>query len=276
MKKLWSLVVLSLALAVLLSPRSARAADEEAANLAAQGKALRYTKKTTSPASPIDTGAAAILVNAPIATVRKIVTAYGTYQKFLSPFDQSRVLAKRKGVSEVYLQVPILHGAVRIWTVAEMSPPAKDGAGEVITGRFKRGNVSDFRANWRLRAVDGDHTILKLELLVDPKMPFPASLVTTHLVKAADKAVTAVRDRAQAGSPASATSGTVSASDAAAGASSVATRTEGAAPTGEAAAAPGSEQSSPRSPEPRAGTTPILPPPNANDVARRHEDVAHR
>ncbi|KYG02095.1 hypothetical protein BE18_48010, partial [Sorangium cellulosum] len=184
MKKWWSLSLIAFSLAVLalsLSPRAARAADAESEKLASLGKALRYTLKTTGPASTIDTGGAAILIKAPLPAVRKIVTSYGSYKSFITSFDQSRVLAKRKGTSEVYLQVPILNGAAHIWTVADMSPPTKDGADEVISGRHKRGNVADFRARWRLRAVDEHHTILKLELFVDPKLPFPPSAVTTQL-----------------------------------------------------------------------------------------------
>ena len=60
-----------------------------------------------------------------------------------------------------------------------------------------KGNVDDFRAVWRLRAVDENRTVLKLEILVDPKLPLPASMVTPELAYAADKAVTAVRDRAE-------------------------------------------------------------------------------
>jgi hypothetical protein len=197
MKTIWTALLLSIAaIAILLAAGPARA-DEEADRLAALGRPHTYTLKTTSPASPIDTGGAAILVHAPIEDVRKIVTNYGSYQKFLKPFDQSKVLAKRKGVSEVYLQVPILHGAARIWAVAEMPPPAKRGAEEVIAGRMKKGNISDFRPVWRMRAIDDQRTVLKLELLVDPSLPFGASLITKHLVLSAAKGVKGVKARAE-------------------------------------------------------------------------------
>jgi len=197
MKKLWSTLLASVAaLAILIAPDAARA-DEESDRLAALGKAQTYTVKTTGPASPIDMGGAAILVNAPLAEVRKVVTKYGDYQKFLKPFDQSKVLSKRKGVSEVYLQVPILHGAARIWVVTELSAPTKRGNEEVISGRMKRGNVDDFRAVWRMRAVDAEHTVLKLELLVDPSLPFGASIVTKHLTSSAEKGIRGVKQRAE-------------------------------------------------------------------------------
>ncbi|WP_437602664.1 SRPBCC family protein [Sorangium sp. So ce590] len=274
MKKLWSLSLIAFSLAVLalsLSPRMARAADAESEKLASLGKALRYTLKTTGPASAIDTGGAAILVKAPLPAVRKLVTSYGSYKTFISSFDQSRVLAKRKGTSEVYLQVPILNGAAHIWTVADMSPPTKDGADEVISGRYKRGNVSDFRARWRLRAVDEHHTIVKLELFVDPKLPFPASVVTTQLVRAADRAVTAVRTRAQAAAPASARASTTAAAAPGAAASAPAT-----APSGSAPATQADEQSrTPATPAPPPATVSERPPAD-DDSVRRQKDMARR
>lgn len=278
MKKLWSLSLIAFSLAVLalsLSPRVARAADAESEKLASLGKALRYTLKTTGPTSAIDTGGAAILVKAPLPAVRKLVTSYGSYKTFISSFDQSRVLAKRKGTSEVYLQVPILNGAAHIWTVADMSPPTKDGADEVISGRFKRGNVSDFRARWRLRAVDAHHTIVKLELFVDPKLPFPASAVTTQLVKAADSAVTAVRNRAQTEAPASARASTTAAAvpgaSPGATASAPATTASGPAPATQA----NEQDRTLTAPAPPPETVSELPPADGDSV-RRSKDMARR
>ncbi|WP_437736997.1 SRPBCC family protein [Sorangium sp. So ce1335] len=278
MKKWWSLSLIALSLAVLAlsySPRPAWAADAESEKLASLGRALRYTLKTTGPASAIDTGGAAILVKAPLPAVRKLVTSYGNYKTFISSFDQSRVLSKRKGTSEVYLQVPILNGAAHIWTVADMSPPAKDGSDEVISGRFKRGNVADFRARWRLRAVDEHHTILKLEIFVAPKLPFPPSVVTTQLVRAADRAVTAVRDRAEGKPPAGARSTTASTAapggSAQVAASASATAPSGSAPAGQS----GGQDSRAAAPAPSPASMSNLPP--AEDASvHRAKDVARR
>ena len=117
------------------------------------------------------------LIDAPIATVRKIVMQYDGYAKLIKPFEQSRVLSKRNGVSEVYLKVPVAHGAVSVWAVAKMTGPIKDADGKKIVGTYaNKGNVDDFRAVWRLRAVDANRTIVKLEVLVDPQLPLPASV----------------------------------------------------------------------------------------------------
>jgi len=182
---------------IFATPVTSRAADDEATRLERRGRAERYTRKTTNPKNSIDTGAAAIYVNAPIDVVRRVVTDYRNYQKVIKPFKQSKLLSRNKGISEVYLEVPILHGAATVWIVALIGPPVVVGKEETITARMLRGNVDDFRAVWRVRAVDAEHTIVKLELLVDPSLPAPASLVTPELVTASDHAVTGVRKQAE-------------------------------------------------------------------------------
>lgn len=171
--------------------------DDEATRLERRGRAERYTKATTAPKNSIDTGGAAIYVNAPIDVVRRLVTDYRNYEKTIKAFKKSKLLSRNKGVSEVYLEVPILHGAATVWVVALMGAPVMEGNEEKITARMLRGNVDDFRAVWRLRAVDAEHTIVKLELLVDPSLPAPASLVTPELTNASDNAVTSVRKHAE-------------------------------------------------------------------------------
>lgn len=179
------------------TPMTTQAGDDEATRLERRGRAERYTKATTSPKNSIDTGGAAIYVNAPIDVVRRIVTDYRNYEKTIKSFKKSKLLSRNKGVSEVYLEVPILHGAATVWVVALIGAPVIEGNEEKITARMLRGNVDDFRAVWRLRAVDAEHTIVKLELLVDPSLPVPSSLVTPELTAASDSAVTGVRKQAE-------------------------------------------------------------------------------
>ncbi|MBK9259006.1 MAG: hypothetical protein IPM54_04150 [Polyangiaceae bacterium] len=178
-------------------PMASQAGDDEATRLERRGRAERYTRKTTSPKNSIDTGGAAIYVHAPIDVVRRVVTDYRNYEKVIKPFKKSKLLSRNKGISEVYLEVPILHGAATVWVVALIGQPVVVGNEEQITARMLRGNVDDFRAVWHLRAVDSQHTIVKLDLLVDPKLPAPASLVTPELCTAAENAVSGVRKQSE-------------------------------------------------------------------------------
>jgi hypothetical protein len=176
---------------------ASHAGDDEATRLVRRGRAERYTKATTKPKNSIDTGGAAIYVHAPIDVVRRVVMDFRNYEKTIKSFKKSKLLSRNKGVSEVYLEVPILHGAATVWVVALMSQPVVEGNEEKVTARMLRGNVDDFRAVWRLRAVDAENTIVKLELLVDPSLPAPASLVTPELCTASENAVTGVRKESE-------------------------------------------------------------------------------
>lgn len=190
-------VRLLLVLLALFVATPVTAGEDEVTTLGRLGHAQRYTMPTKAPENPIDTGGAAILIHAPIELVRPIVTGYGQYKKYVPTFEQSRLIGKKDGESEVYFDVPVLNGAAHIWAVVRMAKPKTTPEGEVITGRLVKGNVEDFRTIWRLRKVDDKTTIAKLELLVDPEIPLPASFVTHHLQEAAVKGVTAIRKEAE-------------------------------------------------------------------------------
>jgi ribosome-associated toxin RatA of RatAB toxin-antitoxin module len=147
----------------------------------------------------IRAGGGMTAVSAPIAIVRQTVTDFGHYSEFMPRFQKSRIVGKNGATTDVYLQVAILHGAANVWAVTRFGPPTPDGAGEKIEGKLEgQGNVDELRAVWRLFAVDADHTIVKLELLIVPKLPVPGSLVTPELEFASDQAVSATRDRSEA------------------------------------------------------------------------------
>lgn len=198
-RTLLSAAAVGLAAVAALSPLAALAEgnDAEAQELAKARKAKRYNLEV--PGASIRAGGAAISVDAPIEVVRKVVTDYGKYASFIPRFEKSKVVAKKDGKTDVMLQVPILKGAATVWSLTRFDPPVKEGAnGERIEGKMVEGNVDDLRAWWHLRPVDATHTVLKLELLIVPKLPLPGKLVTPELEYASDQAVTAVRDRSEA------------------------------------------------------------------------------
>ena len=170
--------------------------DAEAKRLETSRKAERYNVAMSG--SSIKAGGASIYVNAPMSVVRKVVTDYAHYSDFMPKFQTSKVVGKKDGVTDVYLQVPILNGSATVWALTKFGPPTAEGTGEKIEGRMADGNVSDFRAVWHLRPADDTHTVLKLELLINPKLPVPGSVVTPELEYASDQAVTATRNRAEA------------------------------------------------------------------------------
>jgi ribosome-associated toxin RatA of RatAB toxin-antitoxin module len=188
---------LALALTLLTAVASAGSKqgpkDEQ---LLANRNAVRY--EVAVPDSGVKAGAARVHVRASLNTVRKAVADLGNYAAFISKFKKSKVLARSKKHVDVYLEVPILKGTAKVWAVVRVTPAKKVGDSEVIVGKMLQGNVERLEATWRLRSLGEHSTILDLELLIVPKIPVPNSLVTGEVAYAADKAVTGLRNRAEA------------------------------------------------------------------------------
>jgi ribosome-associated toxin RatA of RatAB toxin-antitoxin module len=181
----------------LLSGPTRADGETEAERLVRTHKTERYS--VAVPGFSIRAGGGMTVVNAGIATVRQTVTDYGHYADFMPRFQKSRIVGKSGPNTDVYLQVAILHGAANVWAVTRFGPPSPEGTGERIEGRLQgQGNVDDLRAVWHLTPVDAERTIVKLELLIVPKLPVPGSLVTPELEFASDQAVSATRDRTEA------------------------------------------------------------------------------
>jgi ribosome-associated toxin RatA of RatAB toxin-antitoxin module len=174
-------------------------ADDETGRLLKSHATERYNVSLVGAATSIKAGGGMTAVNAPLAEVRKIVLDFGHYADFMPRFKKSRIVGRNGVNTDVYLQVEILHGAATIWAVTRFNPPRPEGPGELIEGKMGgQGNVDDLRSVWHLQPIDDTHTILKLELLIVPKVPVPGSVVTGELEYAADKAVSSARDRAEA------------------------------------------------------------------------------
>jgi ribosome-associated toxin RatA of RatAB toxin-antitoxin module len=157
----------------------------------------RYSRPTVDPPNGIDTGGAEVLVEAPIAIVRRIATDYRSYKDYMPAVDQSRIIKRNGQVTDVYLHVPIFKRTASIWAVIQFAPVPSKG-GETYEGRLIDGNVDDLRILYRLIPISPTSTAVQTELLVEPKLPMPTAFLTEELAKAAFKVVSRVRERAEA------------------------------------------------------------------------------
>jgi ribosome-associated toxin RatA of RatAB toxin-antitoxin module len=176
---------------------SSETKDDTVQRLRASRDSERYQKTIENQA--IKAGGARILIDAPLPIVRAIIQDYAKYQDFMPRFKRSRVVESSEKHTDVYLQVPILHGAANVWSVVKFENPIKSSDGsELIQGKMTQGNVKDFQAIWRLTPIDANTTLLQSEILIVPALPVPGSVVTGELGYAADMAVTSTRNRAEA------------------------------------------------------------------------------
>jgi ribosome-associated toxin RatA of RatAB toxin-antitoxin module len=170
-------------------------ADNEVQRLKDKRKSERYEVKTEH--SSVKAGCARIYVNAPTSVTKKVVLDFKNYSKLSKKFDKSKVVGRDGDKTDVYLQVPILKGAAKVWAVVRFEPAKKVGGAEVIEAHMIKGNVKRLDAKWIIKKIDDDETQLNLEMLIVPNLPAPGSLITGEVAYASDLAVTGARDRAE-------------------------------------------------------------------------------
>lgn len=149
------------------------------------------------PDAALHAGGARARVESSPRTVRAVVTDYRHYSQIITRFHKAKVIGRVGHKTDVYLEVPILHGAAKIWAVVRFEPPKAEGAGEVVRGRMVRGNVKRLDAVWRVRKLDETSAELALELLIIPDVPAPRALIVSEVRRAAARAVSGVRTEAE-------------------------------------------------------------------------------
>jgi hypothetical protein len=152
------------------------------------------------PFSDIKGGAAHTDIRAPIDLVRRVLTDYGRWGEHIKRFDKAHVIGRHGDSTDVYLQVPVMKGAAKVWGVVRFDPPTTGANGEeVIVGHLLKGNIKRLDARFRLAKIDDQRTGLDIELLIVPDffIPLPNSMVTDELEYAAEKAAQGIGDSSE-------------------------------------------------------------------------------
>ncbi len=145
-------------------------------------------------------GHSEVLVQAPVAYAREQALDFAHYKELAAgKFKTARVVDKRNGSTDLYVQVPVMHGMVMLWFVLRFAPLRTVAPGvQVLEGKLVKGNVKKADFFITLREVDATRTIVESDLLITPEMIAPEAAVDEELRDAAQNAVDAVQLRAEA------------------------------------------------------------------------------
>lgn len=179
----------AVALGVLVFASSSAAASD--------GSQPRKVERYDVKAAGLNAGAARTVVMASEEVVRSVVTDFANYDSFISKFKSAKIVGKVGDKTDVYLQVPIINGAVKIWAIVRFEPLKQVGQDQVLIGKMVKGNVKRLDASWRIHRLDEKSTELRLELLIVPDLPVPEAVVLPEVRYAAAKAVGGTRDEAE-------------------------------------------------------------------------------
>ncbi len=159
----------------------------------------RYESQT--PVSEVKAGGSRDTVHAPIDVVRHIVTDFDGYSAYIKRFEKAKVIGRHGDKTDVYLQVPIMKGAAKVWAVIRFDPPRPNGTGDdvVVTGKLLKGNVKRLDARYHISKIDDQNTKLDLQLLIVPDfvIPVPNRLATSEASYAASRAVLGLRNASE-------------------------------------------------------------------------------
>jgi len=142
-------------------------------------------------------GAARAGVEAAARRVESVVTDYAGYARFIDQFERARVVGRSKSATDLYLDIPILHGLAKIWAVVRFQPPVRSAKSTLIQGRMIKGNVKRLDVTWRIDQIEEKYTRLAAELLLDISVPAPESAVLKTVKRAAAQAVKGARREAE-------------------------------------------------------------------------------
>jgi hypothetical protein len=144
-------------------------------------------------------GHAEALVSAPVAFAREPAIDFAHYKDLSNGrIRNSRLVDKRAGSTDVYLQVPVLHGMVTLWQVLRFTDVqrAADGS-ETFTGKLVSGNVRAAEMTFTIRPAGVGRSVVECDLLITPQFAAPQSAVDAELRDAAEGAVRAIALRAE-------------------------------------------------------------------------------
>jgi hypothetical protein len=190
--------LVGLAVTTPTSPAHADAPDVDASRLSAAGHSLKWN--WTPPGHNDRFGHAETLIHASPTDVKRLVLDYARYKELAPSITTSRVVQHwPDGSSDVYLAMGVLNNTISFWNVTRFQPPKTAGSDEVIEGKMVpgKGNIDNSQVIWTIHAVGEGWTVLKFDVLLNPGLPAPQSLIDEQLRDSAMDAVNSIHDRVQ-------------------------------------------------------------------------------
>lgn len=173
-------------------PFGAQSAEERKAQLERLAKDAGPIRTNWTPPGKGDRyGRAEGIIPAPADKVRAKLQDYANYKQLAGPkFKTVRVVDKQGNDTDVYFQLPIMKGLITINYVTRFAPIK----GDVIEGKFVKGNIKDMHVAWTVRPGPDEKTaIMTCDLLLVPNVPAPQDAVDEELRDACGDAINAVK-----------------------------------------------------------------------------------
>jgi carbon monoxide dehydrogenase subunit G len=170
------------------------APDPQVARLLAAKGTLKWNHGTSSRY-----GHAEALVGTNANDLARAAADYGHYKDIHPKFSTARVVGKEAGKTDVYMKYPVKIGPMKIelHEVMRFDAERVDGTTHVIEAHGIKGDMTRGHTRITIKQVDATHSLLSVDVLLDPKIPAPQVLVDEELRDGAGDFVNGLKDRAQ-------------------------------------------------------------------------------
>ncbi len=170
------------------------AGDAQVVRLLAAKGTLKWNHGTTARY-----GHAEALVESSAPELARAAADYSHYKDIHPKFSTARVVAKGGGKTDVYMKYPVKIGPVKIelHEVMRFDPIRVDGLNHVIEAVGIQGDMTRGHTKITIKPVDATHSVLAVDVLLDPKIPAPQSLIDEELRDGAGDFVNGLKDRTQ-------------------------------------------------------------------------------
>jgi ribosome-associated toxin RatA of RatAB toxin-antitoxin module len=140
-------------------------------------------------------GRAQAIIDVSAKEVLAAIYDYKNYAEFLPDFRTSKVLSQRGPNAIVYLEALVIKKTYKVWVQESFRERAPSGQTRIIEGKMLKGNISRLDSRWEVTPLDEGHTLVAFQMLFDPNLPLPASLVSQQNERAAQRTIKALKEK---------------------------------------------------------------------------------
>jgi hypothetical protein len=173
---------------------SAGQTDPQVARLLAAKGTLKWNYGTSSRY-----GHAEALVAANSDDVARMAVDFAHYHDLHHKFATARVVGRSGDQTDLFMEYPVRIGFItfELSEVVRFQADRVADHSHVIEARGIRGDMSRGHLRITVKPVDPTHSLLSMDVLLDPKIPAPQSLVDEELRDGAEDFVNGLKDKAQ-------------------------------------------------------------------------------
>jgi hypothetical protein len=130
---------------------------------------------------------------------RDAMVDFAHFKDLNKKFANARVVAKNGDDTDLYVKIPVKVGFVSVdqSAVLRFGPAKQVGNAWVVEGKSVSGNMKAGHVKFTVRPIDEKRSLIKVDVMLEPSMPAPQSVVDEEARDAALELADGLKDKSQ-------------------------------------------------------------------------------